>query len=217
MNKIACLGCRESKRKCDSEQPICSRCIKTGRACRYELFSKRKPATNRYVQSLKNRIRTLEGVLKVSHEVEFENYKSKDVNVYPNLRELNFGRDVLEHPKKSDSETSNLRVNATYWNLKIKDEKIFFEGPSSSRYIPSGSYTGAKLLETSPLVLHYDELHLKVFQWFFEKMNPSLPLLDEKFFLSSLNHSTEHNIQADFAPECLLNSNNGYLGFIRGQ
>ncbi|CAI4534039.1 CQS_1a_G0026950.mRNA.1.CDS.1 [Saccharomyces cerevisiae] len=205
MNKVACLSCRESKRKCDAKQLTCSRCTKTGKICQYELFSKRKPATNRYVQSLKNRIRTLERVLKVSSEAGFENYKSKGDNMYPNLSELNFGRDVLDHPIQSDNETSNLKVNAAHWNLKIKDGRIFFEGPSSSRYIPSNSYSGAKLLETSPSVSHFDELHLRVFQWYFEKMNLSLPLLDETLFFSSLNNSIEHNVQADFAPKCLIN------------
>lgn len=40
---FVCQGCRKAKTKCDKEKPACSRCLKHGIRCVYDLTSQKAP------------------------------------------------------------------------------------------------------------------------------------------------------------------------------
>lgn len=184
MNRIACLNCRTAKRKCDFLEPSCTRCLQTGKRCQYELSCKRKPATYRYISTLRTRIEVLEKALKMASNSQSNVQCNKVNSIYPNLREINFGKNVATDGEEPNGEAYDFDINTTQWDLKIDNGKIFFEGPSSSRYIPSTAYTGAKILEEGPSFDVFDDFHQEIFKWYFATMNKSLPLLDQKLFLA---------------------------------
>lgn len=59
--KLACNKCRERKRKCDGQKPICKACLKSNLVCEYfHNLDRRRPYTKAYVESLQERIHLLE-------------------------------------------------------------------------------------------------------------------------------------------------------------
>lgn len=213
---LACIECRKSKRKCDGKEPSCSECVKKEKKCVYELTSKRKPATHRYTEALKERIKSLENVL--SHYTKLYGvrnpslFEESQYDAYPNLSALNFGLNIpapnLDQEKReyNSHRNSKLHVNTTYWALNIKDNKIFFEGPTSSRYISSANYIGADNLQMNTSVDEFDAFHKEVFKWYFGSMNKTVPLVDEDLFLASLRESLENRKMGKFASKALVNA-----------
>lgn len=63
LNRISCLSCKKSKRKCDRDLPICTLCNQKNKICVYPEEDKRKPATHKYIKTLLSRIETLESSL----------------------------------------------------------------------------------------------------------------------------------------------------------
>lgn len=159
--------------------------------------------TNKFISSLKNRIETLEKAL--NSQAQREGILKGGCESFLNLGDFNFGKNIAESNLTPEGKAFNLDINSTHWNLKISDNRIFFEGPSSSRYIPSSSYCGAKGLKNTIPLFSLDDYHQKIFTWYFSTMNVSLPLLNEELFMSSLRHSVENDVSSDFAPSCLVN------------
>lgn len=70
--RIACLRCRNKKVKCDGVGPVCGSCRTKGTRCEFmPLGDKRKPISKEYVETLKQRISTLETQLKNSQNHSF--------------------------------------------------------------------------------------------------------------------------------------------------
>lgn len=60
----ACLNCRKRKAKCTGQPPSCQTCQLYNDECKWgEDDDGRKPASRQFVQSLKNRIKSLEAAL----------------------------------------------------------------------------------------------------------------------------------------------------------
>lgn len=210
ISKIACLECRKSKRKCDTRKPSCSACVRKGKECIYQISNRRKPATHVYTESLKNRIRVLEEALEkfTKSDIEGGTPSNEKYNPYPNLCKMNFR--ALKHwdmnsSPKNVAAAGDVRVNTTLWHLNIKDNRIFFEGPSSCRYISSANYANTKIHREKPNYEDFDDFHKEIFQWYFETMNKTLPLIDEQLFFSSINNSADENNMGNFASNSLIN------------
>ncbi|KAG0689934.1 hypothetical protein C6P40_004174 [Pichia californica] len=99
--RLACVRCRERKKKCDGGKPICQSCIDNGVVnCKY-LYNqdKRRPYTNNYVDSLKKHIKILESKLQKfeslptsaitgSKSVGKENDNDAECSMVNNINEL---------------------------------------------------------------------------------------------------------------------------------
>lgn len=92
--RLACNKCRERKKKCDGNEPICQACINYGfNDCKYQYSSdRRRPYTRNFVESLKKHIENLETKLEKyesnSNDSNTSNTKSIDSGNVNNINEL---------------------------------------------------------------------------------------------------------------------------------
>ncbi|OXC63478.1 hypothetical protein AYX13_06698 [Cryptococcus neoformans] len=132
----ACLNCRKRKAKCTGQPPSCQTCQLYNDECKWgEDDDGRKPASRQFVQSLKNRIKSLEAALEARGQL------------VPSLGDEGHG--------ESDNEEEMVdRVSQAMLHLQIgmDGEQVHYHGPTSAyahlsvapilRDVPSGLMGG---------------------------------------------------------------------------
>lgn len=101
---IACENCKKSKRKCDHALPACGLCLKKGKECKYTNIDRRKHETQAYIQSLLDRIESLEEYIKTAQGSPLSDTTA------PNWSKQRYNN-INPQPKKRKSE-SNATITA---------------------------------------------------------------------------------------------------------
>ncbi|KAL4750035.1 hypothetical protein BDW72DRAFT_213691 [Aspergillus terricola var. indicus] len=66
---VACLGCKDRKLRCDAEVPACTNCRRNNTVCLVEDPATKRHYPRNYLETLEQRVATLEGVIRGMHAV----------------------------------------------------------------------------------------------------------------------------------------------------
>ncbi|CBF80573.1 Zn(II)2Cys6 transcription factor [Aspergillus nidulans FGSC A4] len=64
---VACLGCKDKKLRCDAQVPICTNCRRYNTECLVEDPATKRHHPRNYLETLEQRVATLEGVIRGMH------------------------------------------------------------------------------------------------------------------------------------------------------
>lgn len=134
----ACDRCRSKKIRCDGIRPCCSQCANVGFECKTSDKLSRRAFPRGYTESLEERVRTLEGEVRVLKDLLDEKDEKIDMlsKMHSNRRPSmtlatppENGKEIVATPPKEDI----FRVQASPLLLGVENSDSYFMGASSGR------------------------------------------------------------------------------------
>ncbi|OJJ29984.1 hypothetical protein ASPWEDRAFT_122319 [Aspergillus wentii DTO 134E9] len=198
----ACEECRRRRAKCDGERPSCSRCVDRDIPCQYSgVEDGRKPAPKSYVLLLRERITSLENLLR-KHGID------------PNSADHAIPDELTEHiphdGQITDGNDSALEdLCGTFEGCLTLDDSLNFDQDGEMRYFGPTSgrlqfpLSGADLNLPGLGKSHIDgysdladagistDLQSELIDLYFKWEGPIAPIVDEGLFRASLVNKTQ--------------------------
>ncbi|KAI9794688.1 MAG: hypothetical protein M1833_007404 [Piccolia ochrophora] len=189
--RIACVVCRKRKLKCDGSKPSCGTCSRLGHDCAYDEVRRKSGPKRGYVKALEARLAQVETMLKTQDP---EDKVPENTHSYPTGEQhpvlsqsafdtstdgLDFGishtdvmPDMFTTPGRFDDAS-----DATHLGTMPLGEGLDGSDPFSWEMI------GLGINEPLPTQDVVDELY----QIYFEKIHPSMPMIHRRRFLAAMN------------------------------
>jgi len=188
---LACGTCRKRKLKCDSKRPKCSTCARLGHACEYDEVRKKSGPKRGYVKELEARLKQVETLL---------TSQGDDVSP-PQPAPLEQQQQSFTSSTKGMSMFSTPSMNADSMGGMAQDANMIDPNLNLGSNFGMGGIEDFNwdmislgLEEPLPPQDVMDELY----NVYFEKVHPSLPMIHRPRFMASLNMPTNQR-----PPVCL--------------
>ncbi|CAO2650444.1 Nn.00g017360.m01.CDS01 [Neocucurbitaria sp. VM-36] len=180
--RIACVLCRKRKLRCDGARPTCATCKRLSHDCAYDEVRKKSGPKRGYVKLLEQRLQQVETLLKNQDTTDTSNdatrQDSTSAYVASTLQQaLPNASDYLNTSDRIQGVTQESRTPGTepFQNAGVRDNNGEQDFP--------WEMIGLGLEEPLPPQDVMDDLY----NLYFTKIHPSLPLIHRPRFLAALN------------------------------
>lgn len=177
--RIACVVCRRRKLRCDGKRPSCGTCSRLGHECAYDEVRKKSGPKRGYVKQLEARLAQVETLL-----------KGQDADPVPRPSPPQMQENTFTAPLQDDTILALPEISGLGTDLgNTMPSSSANEGAASEpnpMLFPSDSQwdmIGLGLEEPLPTQDVVDELEII----YFEKIQPTLPLLHRPRYFTNLN------------------------------
>lgn len=190
---LACGTCRKRKLKCDSKRPKCSTCARLGHPCEYDEVRKKSGPKRGYVKELEARLKQVETLLTSQQNNENSPPQSQppaqaqsqahpepvqqSQTWVPNMTGMN----MFNTSSMNVNAMSDIPQDANVANSGLNMADPFAMGGGIDDF--NWDMISLGLEEPLPPQDVMDELY----QAYFEKVHPSLPMIHRPRFMASLN------------------------------
>ncbi|KAH6685219.1 fungal-specific transcription factor domain-containing protein [Plectosphaerella plurivora] len=201
--RLACMICRKRKLKCDGIKPSCSTCARLGHSCAYDEVRRKSGPKRGYVKALEERLKQVETLLNKTQDASPTAIDTANPAApVPMAMDSNPSSHMSTTPMGANLAVPNpaIAINGERdldhsWHLNGESPQ---QGASLDDFnfnssIPFGlnnvgnNFTwemiGLGLEEPLPPQETIDELH----QIFFEKVHPSIPMIQKYRYLAAMN------------------------------
>ncbi|TGO07359.1 hypothetical protein BTUL_0288g00080 [Botrytis tulipae] len=198
---ISCVSCRRRKLKCDRVKPKCGTCGRLRHECEYPERRRNIGAKRRNMKELEARLAQVETQL-VAETQQLAAKNAKNAKNANNATEMNVNTNA------NMTGTINANANADpHWTAMNMDMDMNFtdEGIQNIGYnilsgnvgaepsVPIGDYFSQDVISLGlQEPLPPDNLMDELFQIYFEKFHPTLPMIHKGRFYAALNMPTNH-------------------------
>ena len=186
---LACGTCRKRKLKCDSKRPKCSTCARLGHTCEYDEVRKKSGPKRGYVKELEARLKQVETLLTGGNDLSppqpaplEQQQQQQQQQQQRDFASIAAGRTIFELPNSNGNSNTVPDISNA---ADMIDPSIDLAGQYGMGGIEDFSWDMISLGLEEPLPSQdtMDELY----QIYFEKIHPSLPMIHKPRFLASLN------------------------------
>ncbi|KAI1339580.1 fungal-specific transcription factor [Xylariaceae sp. FL0016] len=195
--RLACMICRKRKLRCDGIKPSCSTCTRLGHSCAYDEVRKKSGPKRGYVKALEERLKQVEELLKTQDPATNTSPDTTKVassafeQVQPQQAPVTADFSVTDPSITiaSDRDMDRWRFNgdSPQAGPGALDDFNFAGNMSMGMNSIDPSFTwemiGLGLEEPLPPQETIDELH----QIYFEKVHPSIPMIQKFRYLAAMN------------------------------
>lgn len=205
---LACGTCRKRKLKCDSKRPKCSTCARLGHPCEYDEVRKKSGPKRGYVKELEARLKQVETLLttqqgsdnsppNASEQAQAQPTQQPEPAQSPQSWPQGTAAGMSMFDSGSINNNSMGAMFGISQDASMQDSSLNMPNPfMSGGGIEDFSWDMISLGLEEPLPPQdvMDELY----QVFFEKIHPSMPMIHRPRFMASLNMPTSQR-----PPVCL--------------
>ncbi|KAK5074346.1 hypothetical protein LTR64_006509 [Lithohypha guttulata] len=185
---LACGTCRKRKLKCDSKRPKCSTCARLGHPCEYDEIRKKSGPKRGYVKELEARLKQVENLL-TTHQSDTQQDTAPQQQQQPLQPQRSFqahsaGLDMFSTPSMSTNDTG---VGGHDNSTNMLDPNLDMSDAYGMGGIEDFNWDMISLGLEEPLP--DQDVMDELYQVYFEKVHPSLPMIHRPRFMASLNMS----------------------------
>jgi len=178
---LACGTCRKRKLKCDSKRPKCSTCARLGHPCEYDEVRKKSGPKRGYVKELEARLKQVETLLTSQHG----DGTSPQQPVPPEQAQQSFsttggGMNMFNTSAMNADSMGRMAPDANMIDRSLNLNDTYAMGGIEDF---NWDMISLGLEEPLPPQDVMDELY----NVYFEKVHPSLPMIHRPRFMASLN------------------------------
>ncbi|KAJ9653433.1 hypothetical protein H2198_007381 [Neophaeococcomyces mojaviensis] len=179
---LACGTCRKRKLKCDSKRPKCSTCARLGHPCEYDEVRKKSGPKRGYVKELEARLKQVENLLTTQNDGD---NVAQQVPPIPPQQPLPTaplsGMNIFNVPTTAEP------LSGVQQEAEMVDPGLSMGNEFGLGGIEDFNWDMISLGLEEPLPPQdvMDELY----QTYFEKIHPSVPMIHRPRFMASLNMS----------------------------
>lgn len=179
---LACGTCRKRKLKCDSKRPKCSTCARLGHPCEYDEVRKKSGPKRGYVKELEARLKQVETLLTSNHSHDTSPPQPRPLEEQQPFAASGGGMNMFT--------TSAMNRNGNGMGgmedpSNMIDPNIDLVNAYGLGGIDDFNWDMISLGLEEPLPA--PEVMDELYQIYFEKIHPSLPMIHKPRFLASLN------------------------------
>ncbi|KAL2429255.1 Citrinin biosynthesis transcriptional activator ctnR [Exophiala dermatitidis] len=178
--RIACILCRKRKLKCDGNKPSCGTCSRLNHRCEYSEERKKSGPKRGYVKLLEARLKQVENLLESRESTAATSSAASQMSKGSETYAPGPSMPSMDIPSFGDASMSDLMQDGPFPDPAMGGLDDFTMDAGNDF---SWEMIGLGLEEALPPREVIDELN----EIYFEKVHPSLPMIQKARFLASMD------------------------------